>query len=162
MLLPTLALPAAERPGGPAERQIVQPYGLEEPDAVGQFLENVAGDSPLAVGQPRRKGLHPVTEGGNVHIRDFRDVFAVDFEVQGFGLEPRSAAYRTGFLVEKMFFSDLLPLTFPVFARRELRQDPGEGGHFHIRFGRADAQQFVGPAEDDLQGLFGTGRCQPP
>ena len=81
-------------------------------------------------------------------------VLAVDLEVQSLLLETRAAADRAGHFLEEMLLAGLFPLAFLLVARRQLGKDAGERRHLHIRFGRTDAQQFLGTVEDHLKRLF--------
>ncbi len=91
-----LALAARERPRRPGEGEIPQPHLEQEPDTLADLLDDLLGDAPLLVAEMLLDLRHPRGELLDGEGRDVGDALAADAELQGLGLEARTAASRAG------------------------------------------------------------------
>ena len=106
----TLALAAAERARGPAQRKVFQAHILQETDAGDQFFEDIFGDAHLARREMAGQCAHPIVQRADIHLRHFGDVFPVHLEMEGFLLKPGSTTDRTDHFFHKMLLLVLLAL----------------------------------------------------
>ena len=66
----------------------------QETQSEADFLEHLVGDCLLAAAQLLRCLFYPVVERGDVHFRQFPDVFAQYFKMQRFFFQPVAFTFR--------------------------------------------------------------------
>src|SRR4029077_17544864 len=87
-----LAFPARQGPGGPVERQVVEPDLREEAEALADLLPHAAGDRHLALGG--REGVEELARRLDRKAPHVRDGAARDLDRERLRAEPRAAAGR--------------------------------------------------------------------
>ena len=153
-----LAFPAGQGAGGPVQGEVVQAYFLQKPEALGDLLEEPAGDLDLAGAEVQRD--EPAQGPGHGEAGDFTDVGAVQAHRQGLPAQARPAAIRAG--AHPHVLLDLFPHQGGVglfVALLEDGDDAGKGPGFieaaaALLLKKVDGSPF-GAVENGLLGLLG-------
>ena len=96
-----LGLATRQGAGRSVKGQVVEADVDQEPQTCIDFFERFFQNDTLLVGEPLIQGLEPLSKCGQIHLSQFGDVFAAQFELQADGLEPRSLARWAGFLLHE-------------------------------------------------------------
>ena len=138
-----LALAAGKRRRGPVQAQIVQAHVQQEADAVGKFLEDVAGHGARALVQLVRQGSEPGGEFADLHRAHLGDVLSVYAETFDMLSQARAVAYGAYHLV-----FDVAHHAVPVHHLRL-----GAVAHA-VKLFRAEHQQAHGLVRQGCEGLI--------
>ena len=96
-----LGLATGQGAGRSVKGQVVEADVDQEPQSRIDLLERFFQNDTLLVCEPLIQGLEPLGKCGQVHLPQFRDILAAQFELQTDGLEPRALARWADFLLHE-------------------------------------------------------------